>query len=63
MCVGPVQIRHPDFNKVLDTHAMWTLDITGAETSVTVKTSMETFHGMTTVVENLKIAGLLGKPK
>ena len=25
MCVVPVQIRHPDFNKVLDTHAM--LDI------------------------------------
>ena len=78
ICVVPVQIRHPDSNKVLDTYAMldncsqgtfvkediieaW--DITGAETRVTVKTLNGEVSQMTIVVENLDVAGSLGKPK
>ena len=78
MCVVPVQISHPDSNKVLDTYAMLencsqctfvkeeiieTLGITGAETRVTVKTLNGEISQMTTVFENLKVAGSLGKPK
>ena len=78
MCVVPVQIRHPNFNKILDTYAMLdncsqgtfvkeemteALGITGAETRVTVKTLNGEISQMTTVVENLKVVGSLGKPK
>ena len=78
MCVVPVQIRHPNFNKVLGTCAMLdncsqdtfvkeemteALGITGAETRVTVKTLNGEISQMTTVVENLKVVGSLGKPK
>ena len=78
MCVVPVQISHPDSNKVLDTYAVLencsqctfvkeeiieTLGITGAETRVTVKTLNGEISQMTTVFENLKVAGSLGKPK
>ena len=40
-----------------------TLGITGAETRVTVKTLNGEVSQMTTVVENLDVAGSLGKPK
>ena len=77
MCVVPVQIRHPDSNEVLNTYAMLNncskdtfvkeiieaLDITEAETRVTVKTLNGDVSQMTTVVENLKVARSLGKPK
>ena len=78
MCVAPVQIRHSDSNKVLDTYAMFdncspgtfvkqeiteALGINGAETKVTVKTLNGEVSQMTTVVENLEVAGSLGKPK
>ena len=39
------------------------LGITGAETRVTVKTLNGEISQMTTVVENLKVARSLGKPK
>ena len=78
MCVVPVHIRHPDSNKVLDTYAILNncsqgtfikeemteaLRITGAETRETVKIINGEVSQMTTVVENLKIAGSLGKPE
>ena len=78
MCVVPVQIHHPDSNNVLDTSAMLencsqgtfvnqeiieTLGITGSDTRVTVKTLKGEISQMTTVVEYLKVAGLLGKLK
>ena len=78
MCVVPVQIRHPDSNKILDTYVMLdncsqgtfvkeeiieALGITGAETRVTVKTLNGEVLQMTTVVENLELAGSLGRPK
>ena len=78
MCVVPVQIRHPDSNKILDTYAMLdncsqgtfvkeeiieALGIAGAETRVTVKTLNGEVLQMTTVVENLELAGSLGRPK
>ena len=42
---------------------MEALGITGAETRVTVKILNGEISQMTTVVENLKVAGSLGKPK
>ena len=39
------------------------LGITGAETRVIVKTLNRDISQMTTMVENLKVAGSLGKPK
>ena len=78
MCVVHVQICHPDSDKVLDTYAMLdtcsqgtflkeeiieALGITGAETRVTVKTLNGEVSQMTIVVENLDVAGSLGKPK
>ena len=67
-----MQIRHPDSNKVLDTYVMLdncsqgtfvkeetieVLGITGAETRVTVKTLYGDISQITTVFENLKVAG------
>ena len=78
MCVVPVQTRNPDSIKVLDTYAILenyrqdtyvkeeiieALAIPGADTKVTVKTLNGEISQMTTVVENLKVAGALGKPK
>ena len=78
MCVVHVQICHPDSDNVLGTYAMLdncsqgtflkeeiieTLGITGAETRVTVKTLNGEVSQMTIVVENLDVAGSLGKPK
>ena len=77
ICVVPVQIRHPNSDKVLDTYAVLdncskgtfvkeiieVLGVTGAETRVTVKTLNGEISQMTTVVENLKVARSLGKPK
>ena len=78
MCVVPLQIHHPDSSKVLDTYAMLdncsqgifvkkkiieALGITGADTRVTMKTLNGQISQMTTVVRNLKVAGLLGKRK
>ena len=78
MCVAPVQLRHPDSSKVLDTYAMFdncsqgtfvkeeiteALGITGEETKVTVKTLSGEVSQMTSVAENLELAGSLGKPK
>ena len=78
MCVVPVQIHHPDSSKVLYTYAMLAnssqgtfakeeiievLGIIGAGTRVTVKKLNGKISLITTVVENLKVAGLLGKPK
>ena len=78
MCVVHVQICHPDSDNVLGTYAMLdncsqgtflkeeiieTLGITGAETRVTVKTLNGEVLQMTTVVENLELAGSLGRPK
>ena len=78
MCVVPVHIRHPDSSKVFDTYAtldncsqgtflkeemIEALRITGAETRETVKILNGEVSQMTTVVENLKVAGSLGKPE
>ena len=78
MCVVPVQICHPDSNKVLDTYAMLdncfqgtflkeemieALGVTEAGARVTVKTLNGEISQTTTMVENLKVAGSLGKPK
>ena len=78
MCVVPVQIHHADSSKVLDTYAMLdncsqgtfvkekiieVLGITGAETRVIVMILNGEMSQMTTMVENLKVAGLLGKLK
>ena len=78
MCVVPVQMHHPDSNKVLDTYAMLdscsqglfvkeeiieALGIIGAEARVAVKTLNGEISQMTTMFENLKVAGSLGKPK
>ena len=78
MCVVPKQICHPDSSKVLDTCTMldnWSqsifikeeiieaLSITGAESRVIVKTLNGEISQMTTMVENLKVARSLDKPK
>ena len=78
MSVVPVQMCHPDSNKVIDTYAMLdncsqgkfekeeiieALGTTGVETRVTVKTLNGDISQMTTAVNNLKVAESLGKPK
>ena len=72
MCVVPVQIRHPDSNKVLHTYArlenysqstfvmeaiFGALGIPGSDTRIIVKTLNGDISQMITVVENLKVTG------
>ena len=71
MCLVPVQIHHPDSNKVLDKYAVLgncsqgtfvkeeiieALGITVTETRVTVKMLNGEISQMTTMVENLKVS-------